>query len=151
MSRNFEMAVRWDLAGLPHLVQHPEAALVIYEKTAAAQPCRPLHIFNRPHDLFLAAQAVSHAHTFLRMHRSRRIRCGTGPYRQNQICLPGMCQFHHLGYFLVGETHDSLGLGDAMKIKSIGIHGLQKRLHHLGALNARHLKAVLAAVFKTFF
>ena len=59
-----------------------------------------------------------------------------------------MGKLHHFADLGVGQTHDALGLGDAMEIESIAVHGLEEGAHDLGALDAGNLKAVLAAVLK---
>ena len=148
MGGNLEMAVLRDLACLAHLVQDPQAALVIDEEASTAEPGGALDVFDSPDDLFLSAQAVTHPDALFGVDGGGGVGRRPGSDGEDQIGLPLVGELNHLADLRVGQAHDTLGLGDTVEIKPIIVHGFEKGAHDLGALDAGNLKAVLAAVLK---
>lgn len=149
VGRDLEMGLGRQLAGLLHLVQHPQAALVVHKKGMAAESGSALYVLNRPDYLLLAAQAVSHPDTFLRVHGGAGVCCRSRAYGEDEVglCFPG--QSYHFYDLVVCKHHDALGLGDAVKADAVAVHLGQKRGHHFRALDAGHLETVLSTVRKS--
>ena len=150
MSGNLEMAVGGNLSSLAHLIQRPQTALVIDQETTTAEASRSLHIFNRPHDLLLTAETVTHADTFLSVNGGRGICGSAGTDGKDQVGLILVSQIHHLGDIFICQAHDTLGLGHAVQIQAIGVNRLQQSLHDLRPLDAGNLEAILAAISEAF-
>ena len=149
MGGNLEMAVLRDLSRLAHLVQDPQAALVIDKETSAAEPGGALDVFDSPDDLFLSAQAVTHPDAFFCVDGGGSVGRRPGSDGENQVGLPLVGELNHFADLRVGQAHDALGLGDTMEIKSIAVHGFEEGAHDLWPLDSGNLKAVLATVLKT--
>jgi len=67
------------------------------------------------------------------------------------LYFPFLGIFHHASNFVIGQEHDALCLGNAVYLDAKLVQSLKQSLHRSGTLYARHFKAVLTTVFKTFF
>ena len=148
MGGYLEVTVCRNLSCFSHFVERPKAALVVNKESAAAKSCSSLNILYCTNDLLLTAETISHTNALLSVNRGRGICSRTRSDSKNKICLPLMCQLHHLADVLVCQTHYSLCLSNSVQIKAIAVHCLQQSLHYLRALYTGNLKTVLSAVLE---
>ena len=144
------MHIGRDIALLASLAKSPEQTFIVNQEGTDTQSTTATNLLNAAGNLFLATKAVAHTLTFLSLHGSRGIGCCTRAACQHQLDIPLLCILYHLFDFIVCQEHDAFGLGHTVDLNTELIESFQQGLHRAGALNARHLKAVLATVGKTF-